>query len=147
MDGKAIKKLRLSLKMSQDELARYLGLRHRSQVAHLESGRSAAYGSKAILLAGLAACASKAEAGVPPPGSEDAPPSPAEVRAFRKRCGWSQAQFSDELGLGGPGNTRSVECGQMRLVGPTLRLYRTLEAQAPPPAPATPPRRRRKSPS
>ena len=48
-----IKELRKSLKMSQQELADYLGLRHRSQVCHLENGRTSVTGSKLRLLESL----------------------------------------------------------------------------------------------
>jgi DNA-binding transcriptional regulator YiaG len=45
-----VRALRESAQMTQDELARYLGLRHRSQVAHLEAGRSQVRGAKLRLL-------------------------------------------------------------------------------------------------
>jgi len=46
--------IRRKANMTQDELAVYLGLRHRSQVRHLESGRTLATGPKAVLLRKLA---------------------------------------------------------------------------------------------
>jgi DNA-binding transcriptional regulator YiaG len=46
-DVKAIRDL---ARMTQQELADYLGLRHRSQVHHLETGRTVCNGPKAILL-------------------------------------------------------------------------------------------------
>jgi DNA-binding transcriptional regulator YiaG len=45
-----VRALREAAGMTQDQLAEYLGLRHRSQVRHLESGRSKATGAKGKLL-------------------------------------------------------------------------------------------------
>lgn len=45
-----VRALRLSLGMTQDEMADYLGLRDKSQVAHLESGRTPARGPVRRLL-------------------------------------------------------------------------------------------------
>ncbi len=42
--------LRAALGWTQDELAKHLGLRHRSQVQHLESGRTEITGPKLRLL-------------------------------------------------------------------------------------------------
>jgi DNA-binding transcriptional regulator YiaG len=49
-----IKTLRDSLRLTQTGLARVLGLRHKSQVAHLESGRTPATGPVLRLLSLLA---------------------------------------------------------------------------------------------
>lgn len=53
MTGTELRLLRESLGMTQEDVADYLGLRHKSQVAHLESGRSAISGAKLRLLEAL----------------------------------------------------------------------------------------------
>jgi DNA-binding transcriptional regulator YiaG len=50
MTPEEVAKLRESLEMTQEDLARYLGLRHKSQVAHLESGRTRVTGPVLRLL-------------------------------------------------------------------------------------------------
>lgn len=54
MSGEQVRRLRESLSMTQQDLADYLGLRHRSQVAHLEGGRTRIAGAKLRLLEQLA---------------------------------------------------------------------------------------------
>jgi transcriptional regulator with XRE-family HTH domain len=53
MDGEQVKALRETLGMTQQEMADYLGLRHRSQVTHLENGRTRVAGAKLRLLEAL----------------------------------------------------------------------------------------------
>jgi len=48
-----LKSLRKRLGWSQAQLADYLGLRHKSQVHYLESGRTKICGPKLVLLKGL----------------------------------------------------------------------------------------------
>jgi len=50
MSGDEVRQLRETLGMTLPEMADYLGLRHRSQVAHLESGRTKIYGAKLRML-------------------------------------------------------------------------------------------------
>lgn len=45
-----VRRLRESVGMTQQEMADYLGLRHRSQVNHLESGRTKVSGPVRLLL-------------------------------------------------------------------------------------------------
>ena len=54
MSGAEVRQLREKLGMTLQEMADYLGLRHRSQAAHLESGRTKVYGAKLRLLQKLA---------------------------------------------------------------------------------------------
>ncbi len=53
MTGDDVRVLREAARMTQQELADYLGLSHRSQVCHLESGRSQVAGAKLRLLENL----------------------------------------------------------------------------------------------
>lgn len=53
MTGGDVKALRETLGWSQQQLADHLGLRHRSQVTHLESGRTSVTGAKLRLLEDL----------------------------------------------------------------------------------------------
>ncbi len=53
MTGDDVRVLREAARMTQQELADYLGLTHRSQVCHLESGRSQVVGAKLRLLENL----------------------------------------------------------------------------------------------
>jgi transcriptional regulator with XRE-family HTH domain len=53
MSGEDVRQLREQAGMTQQELADYLGLRHRSQVRHLESGRTRVAGAKLRLLEDL----------------------------------------------------------------------------------------------
>jgi DNA-binding transcriptional regulator YiaG len=53
MSADEVRQLREQLGMTQQELAEYLGLRHRSQVRHLESGRTQVAGAKLRLLEAL----------------------------------------------------------------------------------------------
>jgi transcriptional regulator with XRE-family HTH domain len=53
MSGEDVRQLREQAGMTQQELADYLGLRHRSQVRHLESGRTQVVGAKLRLLEDL----------------------------------------------------------------------------------------------
>lgn len=55
MTPEQLKDLREQAKMSQQEMADYLGLRHRSQVHYLETGRSKIAGPKLRLLEELRA--------------------------------------------------------------------------------------------
>ena len=50
MSPQEVKSLREAARMTQDEMARYLGLRHRSQVHYLEAGRCQVRGAKLRLL-------------------------------------------------------------------------------------------------
>ncbi len=50
MSPEKVRALRLSLGMTQQEMADYLGLKHKSQVTHLESGRTPATGPVLRLL-------------------------------------------------------------------------------------------------
>lgn len=50
MTGEQVRTLREALGMTQQDLADYLGLRHRSQVHHLEIGRTQVAGPKLKLL-------------------------------------------------------------------------------------------------
>ena len=54
MTPEDVKRLRKSLALTQTDLARYLGLGHKSQVRHLESGRTPVRGPVLQLLRLLA---------------------------------------------------------------------------------------------
>lgn len=55
MKPREVKALREALRMTQSELAEKLGLRHKSQVRHLESGRTEITGPKLVILQQLQA--------------------------------------------------------------------------------------------
>lgn len=55
MTGEELKQLREELGWTQEEMAVRLGLRHRSQVHHLETGRTRITGPKLMLLRGIRA--------------------------------------------------------------------------------------------
>jgi transcriptional regulator with XRE-family HTH domain len=57
MTANDVRRLRERLGWTYQQMADYLGLRHRSQALHLESGRSAVRGSKLRLLEVLAEAA------------------------------------------------------------------------------------------
>ena len=50
MEPHEVRELRESLGMTLEDMARYLGLRHRSQALHLENGRTAVRGAKLKML-------------------------------------------------------------------------------------------------
>lgn len=65
MTATEVKQIRQAAGLTQEELAQYLGLRHRSQVHHLETGRTAATGAKGRLLEQLRAAAGRGEKKLP----------------------------------------------------------------------------------
>src|SRR5262245_29977010 len=127
MTGAELRALRRDLGWSQHALAQALGLKNRSQVCHLESGRTAIDGAKLAILTGLRERLAGGERPEPPtplaPAAEPAPttkkkktppapapvhPSPAEegeasgryVRKVRLALGLTQAAFAKRLGIG-----------------------------------------------
>jgi DNA-binding transcriptional regulator YiaG len=123
MAPRDVRRLRSRLGWTQAQLAAWLGLRGRSQVSHLESGRTPASGSRLELLRRLAALPPGAAS---PPAAPDAPATARQVKALRRRLGLSQAGLARALGLSSPTTVCQWEAGAKAPAGPTLRLLRLL---------------------
>jgi transcriptional regulator with XRE-family HTH domain len=107
MRGSELRRIRGRLKMSQAEMARALGLKHKSQVSYMESGRFGINGPAEEAIRRLAA------EGKP----LAAPPefTPADVRRIRLAMGMTQKQLAEILGLKRPTQVGHLESGRTRV--------------------------------
>ena len=117
-----LKRIRERLKMSQAEMARALGLKHKSQVHYMESGRFKITGPAEAAIRQLAEARPLAE--VPSYGPED-------VLRIRKALGLTQTEMAKALGLRFHSQVVHLESGRTRVNWSKAILLQQLEAKTP----------------
>lgn len=115
-----LKRIRERLKMSQEAMARALGLKHKSQVHYMESGRFKITGPAEAAIRQLAK--SKPFTDVPSYGPED-------VLGIRKALGLTQREMAKELGLRYHSQVVHLESGRTRVNWSKAILLQQLEAR------------------
>jgi transcriptional regulator with XRE-family HTH domain len=122
MRPRELKRIRERLKMSQEEMAGALGLKHKSQVHYMETGR--------FKIAGPAEAAIRQLAESRPLG--DVPSyRPVDVRRIRQALGLTQVQMAKALGLQYHSQVAHLESGRSRVNWSKAILLQQLEAKIP----------------
>jgi DNA-binding transcriptional regulator YiaG len=123
MRPRELKRIRAKLKMSQEAMARALGLKHKSQVHYMESGRFKITGPAEAAIRQLADARPLAD--VPSYGPED-------VLRIRKALGLTQTAMAKALGLRYHSQVVHLESGRTRVNWSKAILLQQLETRIPP---------------
>src|SRR5262245_8152497 len=108
MTPKQFKAHRERLGMSQSEMAAALGLKHKSQVHYMETGRFAISGPEELVILQLQKPRHRS-----PADPADYPP--AKVRRIRQALGLTLAEFAGRLGLASHTQAAHLENGRTRV--------------------------------
>lgn len=126
MTSQAIRKLRLGLGWSQQQLADYLCLSSRNRVCEMERDGYVADGTIKMLLACLARNVERAIVSVDALTAEPKMVTPAQLKRIRERKRMTQAAFALLLGVTW-GYVSDLENGKRHITRRLSRLVKTLE--------------------